>query len=536
MISLVIGCLNEGDMLRLTVEGALALQRPQGGLEISIVDDGSTDHCTAFLETEPWLQYRRDGWLRLRRHATPEGISRGRFFGALGCQGDVLIFLDAHLRFPQDDLWLQVEQHFAEDRSDLLGLDCRDQSTGVSCAGSVYTSKRLCHQATAWLKVQNEPWCNEAVPFINGGFFAIKRSVYERLGGFPLFFQGWGHEDRYLSMLAGYLGYRCAVNQSFVVDHLYKAAFAEAKPDGKTPAPFSDDPLPSDGVQPSIQAPFTFAAQPGDRSQLLLLNSLRFGEVLYSETVQPSLQEQLRADYGEERLARGLAAIETERQQLHQYRQQLGLDDATRDQAMERFFDHWQAYLPMLVEAELQLIRALPPADALARIQELPKQLLSLNEQEAEQFTMARLYLEATFAFDLGDWMHVITCLSEALMHDPDYMPALRMLTIALRSAGRQKAYQHWLEHAGAVIERHQAGYGQGPIGAWHPASNNTYLRHLYWIDVDRSIWKDLAELCAEKGDRAQAAHWLGRLLNQTPGDPELLNRLMELYSTSTAA
>jgi len=32
------------------------------------------------------------------------------------------------------------------------------------------------------------------IPYVNGGFFAIRRSVYERLKGFPLFLQGWGHE------------------------------------------------------------------------------------------------------------------------------------------------------------------------------------------------------------------------------------------------------------------------------------------------------------------------------------------------------
>ncbi|MEN9388534.1 MAG: hypothetical protein RLZZ255_1510 [Cyanobacteriota bacterium] len=531
MISVVIGCLNEGDQLKITLEGALAIQRPQGGLELSIVDDGSTDHGTTFLDEEPWVQYRREGWLRLRRHATPEGISRGRFFGALGCRGDVLVFMDAHLCFPQDDLWLQVEQHFADDRSDLLGLDCRDRNSGVSCAGSIYTSKRLDHQATAWMKIQNEPWVNELVPFVNGGFFAIKRSAYEQLGGFPLFFQGWGHEDRYLSMLAGYLGYRCMVNQALIVDHHYKSAFPDAASEPQVTPQASSDPVPQDGIQPSIQAAFTFALQPEDRSQQLLMNSLRYGEVVYSETVKQSLTEQLRADYGEERVARGLAAIETERLQLTAYRQGLGLDDAKRDRAMDAFFERWQPYLPMLVEAELQVIRALPPAEALARIQQLPRQLGTLHGSEAEQFTIARLYLEASFAYELADWTHVITCLSDALSLDPDYMPALRMLTIALRSAGRHKAYRHWLNHANAVIEGYQASYGPGPIGAWHPASSNTYLRNMYWVEVDRSIWRDLADLHAAEGRRDEAARWLGKLLLQTPGDPDLLQRLTELYS-----
>ena len=536
MISLVIGCLNEGKQLQLTLEGALAIQRPHGGLEISVVDDGSTDHCSAFLDEEPWLQYRRDGWLRLRRHVTPEGISRGRFYGALGCRGDVIVFLDAHLCFPQDDLWLQVEKHFAEDHSDLLGLDCRDRNTGASCAGSVYTSKRICHQATVWMNVQREPLVNKLVPFINGGFFAIKRSVYERIGGFPLFFQGWGHEDRYLSMLAGCLGYRCMTNQALIVDHLYKAEFPELDPQAQAPHQVSADPLPEAGIQATIQAPFQFSAEPEDRCEQLVMNSLRFGEVLYPADIKQLLNEQLCADYGEELLSKSLAAIEAERTQLNHYRLALGLDDANQAKALTAFFQRWRPFLPMLVEAELQLVRALPPEEALERIQRLPRQLTTLQGLEAEQFTIARLYLEAQAAVAISNWPLAIACLLDALSVDPDYLPALRMLTMALRATGRTKAYRHWLEHACVVIERDEASYGQGPIGAFHPASSNLYLRDLYWPEIDRSIWRDLAELNAAEGNRDQAAYWIGKLLIQTPGQPELLQRLTEIYSADSGS
>jgi hypothetical protein len=105
-----------------------------------------------------------------------------------------------------------------------------------------------------------------------------------------------------------------------------------------------------------------------------------------------------------------------------------------------------------------------------------------------------------------------------------------------LRATGRNKAYRHWLEHACVVIEREEESYGQGPIGAFHPASSNLYLRDLYWPEVDRSIWRDLAELNAAEGHRDQAAYWIGKLLIQTPGQPELLKRLTEIYSDGNSS
>jgi len=61
MLSLVIGCLNEGVFLQDTITKALALTAPPGGVEISIFDDGSVDGTSAFLDQEPWLEYRRNG-------------------------------------------------------------------------------------------------------------------------------------------------------------------------------------------------------------------------------------------------------------------------------------------------------------------------------------------------------------------------------------------------------------------------------------------------------------------------------------------
>ena len=77
-LSLVIGSRNEGDRLERTLSGAFALDPPEGGLEASILDDGSSDGSSLFCDRDPWLQRRQEGSLRLQRVSTCLGVSRGR--------------------------------------------------------------------------------------------------------------------------------------------------------------------------------------------------------------------------------------------------------------------------------------------------------------------------------------------------------------------------------------------------------------------------------------------------------------------------
>lgn len=531
MLSLIIGCLNEGDHLRATLEDALSLQAPPGGLEISIFDDGSTDACTAFLDDEPWLEHRRNGLIRLQRSAVCEGISRGRSFAATGCRGDVLVFMDAHLRFPLDDLWLQVSDHFERDLSDLLAIDCRDQNSSSSSAAFYYTSRRLDHITPHWTlhglpSGDAEPL---TVPFVNGGFFAIRRTVYERLRGFPLFLQGWGHEDRYLSTIAAYLGFRCAANYQLYVHHLYKqprqasvSAYFKVSP--------CVDPIPRSGIPGDLQPTYLFADAKLDRTQILLLNSLRCGQIIYSADVFSQMLSQLSTIYADSVLQPVLAALVAERPQLQAYLQCLGLNALERDEAMRLFHSRWKHALPMLVEVQLQAVRALPPAECLSAVQRLPLVLSNLSGEDAEQFTVARLYVEANAAYQLANWDLVISRLSDLLSINPNYLPALRLFTCALRAKGCTQAYRLWLEHSSAVIEQHRSTYGPGPLGAWHPACTNGYLQHLYIPEADRAIWLDLAELEIAEKQPGRAAMWLCRLLEQTPNDQQLQARLGSLF------
>ncbi|MFM7313706.1 MAG: glycosyltransferase [Cyanobium sp.] len=532
-LSLVIGSRNEGEHLERTLTAAFDLDPPDGGLEASVLDDGSTDRSSAFCDRDPWLQRRREGTLHLQRVSRCLGVSGGRRQASLACRGEVLVFLDAHLAFPQRDLWRQLQVRFRDPACHLLALDCYDTRNGQVTAGHVYTSRRLCHQHPAWVPLQSEPLVGIEVPFVNGGFFAIRRHVYERLGGFPDFLEGWGHEDRFLSMWAWLNGYRCWLHQDLQVGHLYKDAF-EPAPDGQPVQPCAD-PIADDAVQLPAP-PFCHADRTGADLSPLLMNSLRCAALLYDQELFDQCLEQLRFDFGPEICSQGLALLDEERPQLDALLARTGLTPELRDQRVRDYVQRFRPVLPMIDEAELHATSTLAdPAQALEHVRRLPLSLASLSPPDADHYRCARLYREASFLYQCNDHAAVVRLLAELLTIQPDYLPAITMLVVCLRILGRSDGARFWLEEGARIVEVHRSSQGEGPIGPWHPACHNPYLRHLYWPGADRVIWGGLADLAEERGERAEAIRWLGRLLVQVPADPPLQGRLQALVSPEPA-
>lgn len=88
--SLILAAHNEGDLLWRTLESvvqtSLGLQ-----FEIVVADDASWDGCVAEAQ-------RRFPEIRLVRHDERRGASPTKDLGARHARGDVLIFLDSHVK------------------------------------------------------------------------------------------------------------------------------------------------------------------------------------------------------------------------------------------------------------------------------------------------------------------------------------------------------------------------------------------------------------------------------------------------------
>jgi GT2 family glycosyltransferase len=209
-VSVVISALNEGAYLGRTVD-QVALTAP-AGTEVIVVDDGSTDGCCDFLRKAPSdVRLLDPGPERL-------GASGARNRGAAAARGDVLIFLDAHMSLPGG--WIEK-------------LRAALSAPGVGAAGpgiAVLGRPECCgwgmrYQDAGlgieWLRApaQAEP---ATVPMLGGACFAVRRNVFEELGGFDSGLRRWGSEDAELSLRLWMAGYEVRVVPDVVVGHLFR--------------------------------------------------------------------------------------------------------------------------------------------------------------------------------------------------------------------------------------------------------------------------------------------------------------------------
>jgi GT2 family glycosyltransferase len=213
-VSVVIPALNEGDYLRRTVEQVRATLPPRG--EIVVVDDGSADGCCDFLRAAP-------GGVRLLEPSPMRlGVSGARNKGAAAAAGEIVVFLDGHVDMRAG--WL-----------DSLCAAARDPSVGAVGPGIAVMGRPDCcgwgmryHDAALgieWLPAPpgvppGEP--PPAVAMLAGACIAVRRDLFDAVGGFDEGLVRWGSEDAELSLRLWMAGYEQRIVPDVTIDHLFR--------------------------------------------------------------------------------------------------------------------------------------------------------------------------------------------------------------------------------------------------------------------------------------------------------------------------
>lgn len=210
-ISVVVLTLNEGAMLRKTVS-ALDATLPENA-EIIVVDDGSTDHSTDF------LQNGSGGGRMLLERTDHLGVARGRNFGGRKARGNLIVFSDAHVE-PPPGWWQPLAEALKDPEAGAVGPGITDfadpdrRGFGMRYLDASLDSEWLCPEFDDVVEV----------PLLAGGFWAIRREVFERTGGLDEGMLRWGSEDFEFSLRLWMLGYELRVVPEVEVAHLFRDA------------------------------------------------------------------------------------------------------------------------------------------------------------------------------------------------------------------------------------------------------------------------------------------------------------------------
>lgn len=168
--------------------------------KIFIVDNGSEDSSViAYLEhlkKEERLREeegRAETSIIVIENEINLGCSRGRNVGAMFGENPFIVFIDNDV-FVYDE-WLTVIKNVFEDSTvGIVGLKAVDSQGRITGGG--FTDKKRIEKGRCWHLPNGDSILNqnEKVLYVNGACFAVRRSLFEKMGGFDESFIFW-YED-----------------------------------------------------------------------------------------------------------------------------------------------------------------------------------------------------------------------------------------------------------------------------------------------------------------------------------------------------
>jgi len=204
-VSIVVITRDEGEYLARTVQSLIRDLGPSD--EVIVVDDGSTDGSTDSIESDRVRVIRGDERL---------GVARARRLGAASANGEVLVFSDAHV--DAEPGWLVP----------LLGALSHPQVGAAGPALSPFDHPEVVAGGLTYTKPLSDitwmmdPSGVQKVPAICGCFFAMRRDVYDKVGGFDEAIGNYGSEDLELSLRLWRAGYQCVTIAAARVAHRFR--------------------------------------------------------------------------------------------------------------------------------------------------------------------------------------------------------------------------------------------------------------------------------------------------------------------------
>ncbi|XP_050348058.1 polypeptide N-acetylgalactosaminyltransferase 3-like [Nymphalis io] len=196
--------------------------------EIILVDDAS-DRRYLGKELEDAIENLNN--VKILRSQNRTGLVGARLMGARIAVGDVLLFLDAHCEVTQGWIEPLLERAGSDDvficpHIDLLSDDTLAYTKSIDAHWGAF-SWRLHFR---WLMPSSEVMINKSknpskpypTPAMAGGLFAVRKSLFWRLGGYDEGMVIWGAENLELSWRAWQCGARVEITPCSRVGHIFR--------------------------------------------------------------------------------------------------------------------------------------------------------------------------------------------------------------------------------------------------------------------------------------------------------------------------
>ncbi|XP_039756094.1 polypeptide N-acetylgalactosaminyltransferase 3-like isoform X2 [Pararge aegeria] len=196
--------------------------------QIILVDDASE---RKYLGQELEDAVARLNKVKLLRSVNRTGLVGARLMGARVATGNVLVFLDAHCEVTQGWIEPLLDRAGSDDvficpHIDLLSDDTLAYTKSIDAHWGAF-SWRLHFR---WLMPSNEVMINKSknpskpypTPAMAGGLFAVRKSLFWRLGGYDEGMIIWGAENLELSWRAWQCGARIEISPCSRVGHIFR--------------------------------------------------------------------------------------------------------------------------------------------------------------------------------------------------------------------------------------------------------------------------------------------------------------------------
>lgn len=216
-ISVVLPCANETNFVARTVKSVWEMTPPGELHEIIVVDDASRPRIDTLIPPETLKAHKA----RIIRHDNAEGLIRSKKDGGDASDGDVIIFLDCHVK-PTEGWTKSILANLRENPKRVVvpSITSLDPDTWQE-VGAMDGGKKMCLTWNAdfvWCNSHPGPW----VPIMSGGLLALTRYWWEEIGGYDEQMHAWGGENLDQSLRTWLCGGEIKVAEGSRVAHMWR--------------------------------------------------------------------------------------------------------------------------------------------------------------------------------------------------------------------------------------------------------------------------------------------------------------------------